>query len=132
MKQKQERFARVILPSQASTDAGVAYILLILAYPVEYEARGGLKGGYDQYRRVRAKMLEAYCLTVLHNHRHLNTVVAIGIDAHSSQTGRKGGSEDLFAMRIDEWTDEMVANALEAKKVSAPFYAPMQLSAGMG
>jgi hypothetical protein len=75
MKQKQERFARVILPSQASTDAGVAYILLILAYPVEYEARGGLKGGYDQYRRVRAKMLEAYCLTVLHDHRHLNTVV---------------------------------------------------------
>jgi hypothetical protein len=83
---------------------------------VDLEARGGLKRGYDQYRETRATMLEAYCLVVLHENRRLNTVVAIGIDAHSSQTGRKGGSEDMFAMRIDEWTDELVASALKAKE----------------
>ena len=61
-------------------------------------------------------MLESYCFVLLSEHRNLNTAVGIAMDAHSSQTGRRGGSEDLFAMRIDNWTDEMVAEAAEAKK----------------
>jgi hypothetical protein len=116
MERKQDRYARVIFPSQASADPKLAYVIMVLAYPVDHEASGGLKRGYEQYRETRAKMLEAYSLVVLHENRHLNTVVAIGMDAHSSQTGRKGGSEDLFAMRIDEWTDELVASALKAKE----------------
>ena len=28
------------------------------------------------------------------------TAVGIAMDAHSSQTGRRGGSEDMFALRI--------------------------------
>lgn len=87
---------------------------MILAYPADLEARGGMMRGYEQYREVRAKMLEAYCLGVLHTYRNLNTVVSIGIDAHSSQTGRKGGSEDFFAMRIDEWTPQLEAEAVKA------------------
>jgi hypothetical protein len=89
---------------------------MVLAYPVDLEAHGGLERGYDQYRETRAALLEAYCLVVLYENRHLNSVVAIGMDAHSSQTGRKGGSEDLFAMRIDEWSDELIADAVEAKE----------------
>jgi hypothetical protein len=73
-----------------------------------------MRRGYEQYREVRAKMLEAYSLGVLHTFRNLNTVVCIGLDAHSSQTGRKGGSEDFFAMRIDEWTPQLEADAVEA------------------
>jgi hypothetical protein len=111
---KQDRYARVIFPSQASADPKLAYVILILAYPTDLEARGGMKRGYEQYREVRAKMLEAYSLGVLHTYRNLNTVVCIGLDAHSSQTGRKGGSEDFYAMRIDEWTPQLEAEAIKA------------------
>jgi hypothetical protein len=116
MELKQERYTRVIFPGQGSADAKLAYLIMVLAYPVDLEAHGGLERGYDQYRETRAALLEAYCLVILYENRHLNSVVAIGMDAHSSQTGRKGGSEDLFAMRIDEWTDELVACAVEAKE----------------
>jgi hypothetical protein len=115
MEQKQERYARVIFPGRGSADPKVAYVIMVLAYSADLEERGGLKRGYEQYRETRAAMLQAYCLVVLYENRHLNTVVAIGLDAHSSQTGRKGGSEDLFAMRIDEWSDELIAEAVKAK-----------------
>lgn len=91
----QDRYARVIFPSQASANPQLAYVIMILAYPTDLEAKGGMKRGYEQYREVRAKMLEAYSLGALHTYRNLNTVVCIGLDAHSSQTGRKGGSEDF-------------------------------------
>jgi hypothetical protein len=110
---KQDRYARVIFPSQASANPKLAYVIMILAYPADLEARGGLKREYEQYREVRAKMLEAYCLGVLHTYRNLDTVVSIGLDAHSSQTARKGGSEDFFAMRIYEWTPQMEVDALK-------------------
>ncbi|GLH76593.1 preprotein translocase SecA chain [Bradyrhizobium sp. SSBR45G] len=116
MEFKQDRYARVMFPSQINADDKVAYVIVVVAYPVELEARGGLKRGYVQYRETRAKILEAYCLGVLHDNRNLNTVVAIGMDAHSSQTGRKGGSEDMLAMRIDEWTDSLIESALKAKE----------------
>jgi hypothetical protein len=89
---------------------------MVLAYPTDLEASGGLKRGYEQYRETRAKMLEAYCFGVLFDNRSLDTVVAIGMDAHSSRTGRKGGSEDLFAMRINTWTEELEATAAEARE----------------
>ncbi|WP_049803035.1 hypothetical protein [Bradyrhizobium japonicum] len=110
---KRDRYARVIFPSQVSANPKLAYVIMILAYPTDLEARGRLKRGYQQYREVRAKMLEAYCLGVLHTYRNLDTAVSIGLDAHSSQTGRQGGSEDFFAMRIHEWTPEMEENAIK-------------------
>jgi len=116
MEMKQDRYARVIFPAQISADPKLAYVIMILAYPTGLEATGGLPRGYEQYRETRAKMLESYCFVLLSEHRNLNTAVGIAMDAHSSQTGRRGGSEDLFAMRIDNWTDEMVAEAAEAKK----------------
>ncbi|OCK55550.1 hypothetical protein [Bradyrhizobium sp. LMTR 3] len=116
MDQKRDRYTRVIFPGGGSADPRVAYLIMVLAYPVDLEARGGLKRGYEEYRETRAATLEAYCLVILYENRHLNTVVAIGMDAHSSQTGRKGGSEDMLTMRIDEWTDELVASAVEAKE----------------
>jgi len=61
-------------------------------------------------------MLEAYCLVLLSQHRHLNTAVGIALDAHSSQTGRRGGSEDLYAIRIAEWTPELEAEATRLKE----------------
>lgn len=89
---------------------------MILAYRTDVEARGGLPRGYEQYRETRAKMLEAYCYVLLSENRNLHTAVGIAMDAPSSQTGRRGGSEDMFAMRIDTWTDEMLTRAAEAKQ----------------
>jgi len=118
---KQDRYARVIFPGKGSADPKLAYVIMVLAYPVELEARGGLKRGYEQYRETRAAMLESYCLVILHENRNLNTVVAIGMDAHSSQTGRKGGSEDLFAMRVDQWTEELIARQQKRRRITT-FY----------
>jgi hypothetical protein len=116
MKLKQDRYTRVIFPSQASADPKLAYVIVVLAYPTEVEAKGGLPRGYEQYRETRAKILEAYCYVLLSENPNLHTAVGIAMDAHSSQTGRRGGSEDMFAMRINTWTDEMRARAAEAKK----------------
>jgi hypothetical protein len=115
MKLKQDRYARVIFPTQASADPKLAYVIMVLAFPTDLEAKGGWKGGYEQYRETRAKMLEAYCLVVLSQNRNLNTAVGVALDAHSSQTGRRGGSEDLYAIRIDDWTPELEAEAAQLR-----------------
>jgi len=116
MELKQERYTRVIFPTQVSANPKLAYIIMILAYPTDLEAEGGLTRGYEQYRETRANILESYCFVLLAQNKHLNTAVGIAFDAHSSQTGRRGGSEDLFAMRIDNWTDDMMARAAEAQE----------------
>ncbi|MGJ4970928.1 hypothetical protein ACQR1N_19890 [Bradyrhizobium sp. HKCCYLRH1073] len=106
---RQDRFTRVMMPNNASADDKLAYILMIVAYPVELEKAGGLEGGYAQYRLGRLHQLEAYCMNVLQEHRNLKTAVGIAIDASSLQTGQRGGSEDLIAVEVDEWTDELIA-----------------------
>jgi hypothetical protein len=114
MKIKQDRFGRVILPGRGAADPRLAYLMLVVAYPLHLEAQGKLKRGYEQYREVRVRILEAYCLGILYTNRNLSTVVAIGMDAHPSQTGREFGSEDFFTMHIDEWTPELEAEAVKA------------------
>jgi hypothetical protein len=106
---KAHRYARVIMPSSASADPTVAYVFMILAFPTDLEALGGLPGGYEQYREARVNMLKSYCLVLLSEQRQLETAVGIAVDAHWSQTGRRGGSEDLMAIQVDDWNEEMVA-----------------------
>jgi hypothetical protein len=113
---KTDRYTRVIFPSQVSADPKLAYVFMVMAYPSRIEAEGGLPGGYEQYRAARAAMLHAYCLVLLSERRDLNTAVGVAIDASSAQTGRPGGSEDLIAFRVDEWTDSLVAAAAQAKE----------------
>lgn len=102
----EDRFARVVLPGPHSADRTVAYIFLILAYP-----KIVLKDGYEQYRKVRANILHAYCLHTLHGNRGLKRAVGIGLDASSKVTGRKGGSEDMLALEVNEWTPELEQQA---------------------
>jgi hypothetical protein len=113
---RQDRFTRVIMPSAVSANPKVAYVFMVLAYPTELEERGGLEGGYQQYRQARASMLEAYCMGVLFKNRQLDTAVGIALDAHSSQTGRQGGSEDLMAIRVDEWTPALESEAMKRRE----------------
>jgi len=48
--------------------------------------------------------------------RALKRAIGIGIDASSKVTGRKGGSEDFYALEVDAWTPELEKLAQEVKK----------------
>jgi hypothetical protein len=100
--QRQDRFSRVVVPEKGDRSFDYGYIFLVLAYPTKFE----LKEGYQQYRRARVAMLEAYCATVLYERRDLRRMVGIALDASSRVTGRSGGSEDLIAFEVDEWSPE--------------------------
>ena len=102
-REAQPRFARVVLPNSGGTDPEVGYVFLVLAYPTDVE----LAGGYAQYRRTRVAMLETYCYVALYENRQFKRMVGIAIDAPSRVTGRKGRSEDLVAIQIEEWTPEL-------------------------
>jgi hypothetical protein len=103
-RQKQDRFARVILPNRAFGDPeAVAYVFLILAYPTGIQ----LKKGYQQYRNTRVAMLLTYCQAVLYEHRTLKRAIGIALDASSRVTGRQGGSEDLVMFEVSEWTPDL-------------------------
>lgn len=113
---KADRYARVIMPSHVSADPTVAYVFMTLVYPSEVEAQGGLPSGYAQYRQFRVTMLRSYCVVLLCEQRQLKTVIGVAVDAHWTQTGRLGGSEDLMAIQVDEWTNEMLADVAKAKE----------------
>ena len=106
-----DRFTRLVMPNELFADQTVAYIFMVLAYPSDIE----LEGGYGQYRQARAKMLETYCYSVLYDHRGLKCAVGIAIDASSRVTKRRGGSEDLIAVEVEEWTDELERGVRESR-----------------
>lgn len=107
----QDRFVRIMLPGQHSADRTVGYVFLVLAYP-KFE----LKGGYEQYRKVRTNMLHAYCLHMLHENRGLKRALGIGIDASSKVTGRQGGSEDMLALEVETWTPALENQVAELRE----------------
>lgn len=108
---KADRFARNIVPTAHSADETVGYVFLILAH--HGEAPGP---AYTEYRKRRVLMLRAYCLSMLRTNRNLRRAVGIGIDASSKVTGRKGGSEDFYALEVNTWTPELDKQTEELKK----------------
>jgi hypothetical protein len=61
-------------------------------------------------------LLHGYCLNMLRDNRGLKRAVWIGIDASSKVTGRKGGSEDFYALEIKQWTPKLEQRAEDIKK----------------
>jgi hypothetical protein len=107
---KVDHFARYMVPGAHSVDETVGYVLLILAH------YGDAPGdAYTEYRKRRVVMLHGYCLNMLRDNRGLKRAIGIGIDASSKVTGRKGGSEDFYALEVDAWTPELEKSALELK-----------------
>lgn len=100
--ERQDRFARVVLPMGCAADPECAYVFLVMAFRPEWLA----KRGYEGCRRMRSGMLRAYGEAVLYDHRHLKRVIGIALDASSRVTGRKGGSEDLMLLERTGWTPE--------------------------
>lgn len=61
-------------------------------------------------------MLHAYCLSTMSEHRELKRVVGIALDASPKVTGRKGGSEDMLALEVHEWTPELEAQVKDLRE----------------
>jgi len=110
-RRRQDRFARIVLPNQYFADPQSGYVFMVLAYPTDID----LEGGYQQYRRARATMLGAHCHAALYDNRNLKRMVGIAVDASSEVTGRTGGSEDLVAIEITEWTPELERHTEELR-----------------
>lgn len=108
----QDRYARIVLPMAGAADLECAYVFLLMGYPKNVH----LENGYDQYRHVRASMLETYCYSVLHEHRNLKRAVGIAMDGSNKTSEGRGGSEDLMAIEITEWTDQLSADVQERRK----------------
>jgi hypothetical protein len=100
--QRQDRFARIVLPMNGAADPECAYVFLVMAF-----SKGMLaERGYERCRKMRSAYLHAYGEAVLYDHRHLKRVIGVALDASSRVTGRKGGSEDLMLLERLEWTPE--------------------------
>jgi hypothetical protein len=108
---KADHFARHMFPGVHSVDESVGYILLILAHHGEAPGEACI-----EYRKRRMVILHGYCLNMLKRDRALNRAIGIGIDASSKVTGRKGGSEDFYALEVDTWTPELEKLAHELKE----------------
>jgi hypothetical protein len=94
----ENRYARIAMPGQGDgADPDLAYVFMTLAHSDDHAQERG-------YRQVRASMLESYCYAVLQDNRHLRRVVGIATDKPG---GPPGGSEDLLALEIAEWTPEL-------------------------
>jgi hypothetical protein len=107
-----DRYVRVLLPGPDSANRAIAYVFLILAYPKKIV----LTDGYDQYRKVRMNILHAYCLRVLHENRTLQRALGVAFDASPKVTGRTGGSEDILALEVPEWTTVLEEQTRELTK----------------
>jgi hypothetical protein len=95
---------------ESSSSIVVGGVLLILAH--HGEAPGD---AYAEYRKRRMVMLQGYDLNLLQSNRGLKRAIGIGIDASSKVTGRKGGSEDFYAVEVSTWTPELEKTALAMK-----------------
>lgn len=117
----QDRYARIVMPIDGAADPECGYVFLILSYP-----KRELEGGYEQYRRTRVALLDAYCFSVLNQHRNLKRIVGVAVDGPAFISGREERSEDLLAIEIDVWTPELEEDA-KVKQSTYDLLSPQRL-----
>jgi hypothetical protein len=108
----QDRFARVIVPLEGSADPECGHVFLIMAFRQKWI----VAEGYESYRDARVKMLRAYCEVALFDNRHLKRMLGIAVDGRPAKGGKKGGSEDLMLVEIEQWTPESEAEVIRIRK----------------
>ncbi|MFW7341939.1 hypothetical protein V0R37_10395 [Pollutimonas sp. H1-120] len=113
--QKMERLARIVVTRDRSTGEKVAYVFLVLA--------GANTMAQEDYRRVRATMLQTYCLAALHDDRDLKLCTGIAVMAISDT----GDSEDLVAYPQLEWTPELIENLRVDRENFEVLQKPLEL-----
>jgi hypothetical protein len=125
--QRQDRFARVVLPVSCAADPECAYAFLVVAFRPEWIR----ERGYEGCRKMRSGLLHAYGEAVLYDHRNLKRVIGIALDASPRRTGRTGGSEDLMLLERMEWTPE-AEREVEELREKAEVLLPGNVRKGVG
>lgn len=115
--QKMGRLARIVVTRERSTGEKIAYVFLVLA--------GANTMAQEDYRRVRATMLQTYCLAVLHDDRDLKLCVGIAVMAISDS----GESEDLVAYPQQEWPPELIEDLRVDRENFEVLQKPLELKA---
>jgi hypothetical protein len=113
--QNAPRFARIAMPNAGSTDPALAYVFLVFA-------RG--RDNSEHYRKVRASILETYCLAILHDHRELKRCVGLAVNAISD----KESSEDLIALEQLDWTTDELESFRQARTYYEILLEPTSLT----
>lgn len=113
--QKAGRFTRIAVTHDRSTNEKVAYVFLVLA--------GANSMEQEDYRRVRATILETYCLATLHDYCDIKLCVGIAVMAISEE----GESEDLIAIPQHKWTPKDIEELSVARKNFDVLQKPLKL-----
>jgi hypothetical protein len=108
--QKADKFMRFFLPGPGHPATDIAFFVVTVKVPGIQ-----LAGGYQQYRVVRQRILEAYALTLLHKHPQLRGVIGIATEPKPPQGEKPGSSEDLIYAEQPDWSDQLVRDLEQAK-----------------
>lgn len=108
--QKADKFMRFFLPGPGHPATDVAFFVVTVKVPGIQ-----LAGGYQQYRAVRQRILEAYALTLLRKYPRLKGVIGVATEPKPPQGESPGSSEDLIYAEQPDWSDELVRNLQDAK-----------------
>ncbi|PVE49931.1 hypothetical protein [Rhizobium rhizogenes] len=101
--QKAARYARVLISFDPSTNDKMAYVFLVM--------RETDTMSVAEFRRMRASILQAYCLSALNDDKELKLCVGIAVNAQSD----RGASEELIALEQQDWTPEFLEILQTAK-----------------
>lgn len=108
--QKADKFMRFFLPGPGHPTTDIAFFVVTVKIP-GFE----LEGGYQQYRVVRQRILEAYALTLLRKYPRLKGVIGIATEPRPPEGEKLGSSEDLIYAEQPAWTDDLVNDLEQAK-----------------
>jgi hypothetical protein len=111
--QKADKFMRAFIAGPGQPHADIGFFFLTVKVPAF-----ALKGGYQQYRTVRLRFLEAYALTLMRKHPQLKRIVGIATEPKPEAGDERGSSEDMIYAEPPEWTDELLGNLEKRKKAS--------------
>lgn len=104
----QTKTFKAMLPPKDGAEGSTAYAFLTLGHP-----KTELKGGYEQYRRVRSNFLITYCMEMLRRHPHVKRILGIATESAPREGDPSGSSEDMVLAEQPVWTPQLIAD-LEA------------------
>lgn len=109
------RLCRAVLspPDTSNPNSENGYVFLLFKYPDDLP----FPEGYNEYRSERRALLYAYCLHYANKNRHIKRFIGMAVEPPASVTGKKGSSEDLLMVEIDDWDEETVRAAEKGAEI---------------
>ncbi|MBP6859073.1 MAG: hypothetical protein KBC69_00405 [Candidatus Magasanikbacteria bacterium] len=107
----QDRAFRTMLPNPTIDKAGIAYVIMTLAYP-----KKEVVDSYEQYRKVRSNMLMTYCLSVLKKYPYVKRVVGFATEPPSTEYSSDSSEDLVTALQPEQWTEDVEASLTASLK----------------